>query len=302
MKCLCKEYKAKGKVEQDPEEVSAEKDGDENKELTKSSTDTETQSFFALAALCSMYLPSVVGNQEQKIFLVNGMTSLATKILVLILALTLAASGLQPHIHKRPFLLFCVERNSSLLNQTEIRPCSMSEQNCLPIRNMTQEERFVTALNTLKNALEEYDYAIDTIDDAIVAEDRESRNFFPKNLTNTAPLLDYIKGLKSEYEDKLSSLGIGKAHQKIRICEDNETPLRVSILVSLLVIVTLATCATYRLHRIADYKVNRNQSEFAKCFIMTLSSARVLTDNNNSRSSSIRLNACLVAYPAPGSG
>ena len=256
MKCICKEYKAKGKVEQDPEDGSADTNSEE-KGLTKGST--ETQSFFALAALCSMYLPSVVGNQEQKIFLVNGMASLATKILVLILAVTLAASGLQPHIHKRPFLLFCVERNSSLLLQKEIRPCSISERNCLPIRNMTQEERFVTALSTLKNALEDYDYAIDTIDDAVVAEHRESRDFFPKNLTDTLPLLGKIKDLKSQYEKKLSALGIGKAHQKIRICEDDETTLRVSILVSLLVIVTLAICATYRLHRIADYKVNLNQ-------------------------------------------
>ena len=247
MKCLCKEYKTKGKI--DPEDISTEMDEDQNKE----------QSFFALAALCSMYLPSVVGNQEQQIFLVNGMSSLATKILVLILAISFAASGLQPHIHKRPFLLFCVERNSPLLNQTSIKPCSISEQNCLPIRNMTQEERFVTALNKLKNALEEYDYDIDTIDGAVAAEDRESRDFFPKDLTNTFPLLDKIKGLKSEYEKKLDSLGIGKATQKIRICEEDETPLRVSILVSLLVIVTLATCATYRLHRIADYKVNINR-------------------------------------------
>ena len=241
MKCFCKDYKVKGKVEQDPEDVT---------------TERKTQSFVALAALCSMYLPSVVGHQEQRIFLVSGMTSLASKILLLVLAVTLAAFGLQPYIHTRPFLLFCVERNSPLLLEKDIRSCSISEQNCLPIRNMTQEERYVTALNTLKNALEEFDYTIDTIDDAVAAEKREDRDFFPKNLTNTLPLLGNIEGLKSEYEEKLSSLGIGKAHQKIRICEDDETPLRLCILVSLLIIVALAACATYRLHRIADYKVN----------------------------------------------
>ena len=258
MKYFCKEYKVKGKVEQDPEDVSAETDDDQNKEVTKSATERETQSFVALAALCSMYLPSVVGHQERRIFLVSGMTSLASKILLLVFAVTLAALGLQPHIHKRPFLLFCVERNSSLLFQDDIRPCSISEKNCLPVRNMTQEERFVTALNTLKNALEEFDYAIDTIDDAVAAEKREDRDFFPKNLTNTLPFLGNIEGLRSEYEKKLSFLGIGKAHQKIRICEEDETPLRLCILVSLLLIVAMATCATYRLHRLADYKVHQN--------------------------------------------
>ena len=157
--------------------------------------------------------------------------------------------------------------------------------------------------NSPKNALEEYDYAIDTIDDAVVAEHRESRDFFPKNLTDTLPLLGRIKDLKSQYEKKLSALGIGKAHQKIRICEDDETTLRVSILVSLLVIVTLAICATYRLHRIADYKVNLNKFELGKCVIFTLFIAWALTVTDyNSRSSFIHLNACLAAYQAPVPG
>ena len=106
-----------------------------------------------------------------------------------------------------------------------------------------------------------------------------------------------------QYEKKLSALGIGKAHQKIRICEDDETTLRVSILVSLLMIVTLATCATYRLHRIADYKVNLNQFKLGICVIFTLFIAWALTVTDyNSRSSFIHLNACLAAYQAPVPG
>ena len=255
--CLCKalrgERDVKRKVEQNPEDSEAGIDNGENKELVSSTADF--QSFLGVAAVSSMYLPSVVGQQEQKIFLVSGMTSLASKILLLVLAVTLAASGVL--IHKRPFLLFCVNQNSSLLHEEHVRECSFSEGNCFPIRNMTQEERFVAAAARLKGALEEYDDIVIEIDNAVAAEKRVKRDFFPKDLINTSTLLDQIIGPKSEYEKKLRFFGIGETHQKIRTCED-ETPLRLGILVSLLVIVALAAYSTYKLHRIADYQVNLN--------------------------------------------
>ena len=56
-------------------------------------------------------------------------------------------------------------------------------------------------------------------------------------------------------EKKVWVSGIGKEQQKIRICMKNETPFRLGILSGLLVVVALAVYATYRLHRIADYRV-----------------------------------------------
>ena len=77
-----------------------------------------------LAAFCSIWLPCVVGDQKKKIFLVSGMTSLVTKVLLLAIAVALAAFGLQHQIYKRPFLLYCVDKNSPLLAEEGVRPCS----------------------------------------------------------------------------------------------------------------------------------------------------------------------------------
>ena len=52
----------------------------------------ESQSFIAMAAFCSTWLPCVVGDHP-KIFLVSGVTSLASKVLLLIVALTFAETG-----------------------------------------------------------------------------------------------------------------------------------------------------------------------------------------------------------------
>ena len=243
------------KVGKDPENVGSGTDNNQDRELVSESTNADSQSFVGIAAFSSMYLPSVVGHQEQQIFLVSGMTSLATKILLLVLALVLASSGFQQHINKRPFLLFCVEKNSSLLHDDHVRPCSFSEGNCFPIRNMTQEERFVNAAARLQSALEEYDFITSMIDNDVAAEKRENRDFFPKDLINTSTLLGKIEGARRENEKKLRSFGVGETHQKIRTCE-NEIPLRLGILVSLLAIVVLAAYSTYKLHRIADYQVN----------------------------------------------
>ena len=78
-------------------------------------------------------------SSQQKLFLVCGVTSLATKVFVLVLAVTLSGSGLQPHIYERPFLLTCVDTNSPLLNQTGIAQCNYSEGNCLPKEKTTIE-------------------------------------------------------------------------------------------------------------------------------------------------------------------
>ena len=55
------------------------------------------EDFILIAALCSIWLQSVVGDQIQRIYLVRGMTSLVSRVLLLAIVVGLATSGLQHH-------------------------------------------------------------------------------------------------------------------------------------------------------------------------------------------------------------
>ena len=255
----------KDNAEQNPEDGS----NDDQNEHQGNSIDTKNKSFIALAALSSIWLPSVVGYQSQRIFLVSGVTSLTTKVLLLAAAVAFSASGLQPQIYSRPFLLFCFDENSTRLNEPDVwktvTPCSIRKGNCLPNQNITHEERFMKALERLErlelNYQEEYDYTVNSIDDDLKAEIPELNDFFHNKLNNTATTLKKIKRLKEEVDKKHNSSGVGKVQQKIRICEKREIEiqLQLAVLSSLLVLVALAAYSTYRLHRIADYQVSRFQ-------------------------------------------
>ena len=99
----------------------------------------------------------MVGDQKQKLFLVCGVTSLATKVFVLVLAVVLSGSGLQAHLYKRPFLLACVENNSTLLKQPGIKRCKFSEGNCFSDKNQTLEKKIADAHSSLKEAILRYE-------------------------------------------------------------------------------------------------------------------------------------------------
>ena len=125
LRVFCKDIKAEGgvedRIEQDPENSVPMTNGDFSKNLGKDTTKEESRYFIALAALSSIWIPSVVGHNRQRIFLVSGTISLLTKVLLLAVAVTLAASELQPHVNKRPFLLFCFDENSIPLNEMDVK-------------------------------------------------------------------------------------------------------------------------------------------------------------------------------------
>ena len=212
----------------------------------------EHQSFIAMAALSSLWLPSVVGPQQSRIFLVSGTASLSSKVLLLGVAVALAFSGLHP----RPFLLFCFPGDSPVLNQPGVRPCKFSEDSCGSPKNMTHEARIADALSAVKEAVLEYERILNDTDDD--SPKTELQDFLKIELTISSAYLAHIRGSKAEIDETLNSAGIGKVQQKIRICEENETPFRLWILAGLLVVLALAAYATYRLHRIADYRVFEN--------------------------------------------
>ena len=242
--------------------VTRDGDPEDGHETTEGNEDAK--SFIPMAAFSSLWLPSVVGPQHSRIFLVSGIASLVTKVLLLVVAVALAEAGLLTSVHPRPFLLFCFDEYPPHLNESIVTPCrfsehNVSEGNCFVTKNMIHEKRLGNALADLERALEEYNRIIKSIDDDQKAESIKGSTLFQKTLNRTlnktSPLLDEVKQLKGDVEEEVRSSGIGKVQQKIRICMKQETPFRLGILSGLLVVVALAVYATYRLHRIADYRV-----------------------------------------------
>jgi len=224
---------------------------EKSEEGSEENTPEETpESFHAIAALSATWLPCVVGEQEQKLFLVSGVTSLLFKVLLLLLAVTLAGSGLQPHIYERPFLLFCFDQHSPVLNKTGITPCKYSEDQCRPPTNLTNKARIFKALSAVEMAVLQYKRILTDINDDNL-----------EKLNVASDFLSHVITSKAEIHEALESAGIWKMQQRIRICEENETPFRLCLLAGLLVVILLASYATYRLHRIADYQELFNSSK-----------------------------------------
>ena len=56
-----------------------------------------------------LWLPSIIGSNESKTFLVSAISTLVTKMVILGIALLYAFMGVQQWINPRPFLLWCEE-------------------------------------------------------------------------------------------------------------------------------------------------------------------------------------------------
>ena len=163
-------------------------------------------------------------------------------------------SGLNP----RPFLIFCFPESSPVLNQTEVRTCKYSEDLCGSPKNWTHEIRVADALSAANEAVFNYERILKDTD----SPKTEFEDFHKTELNISSAYLAHIRGSKAWIDKTLNSAGIGRVQQKIRICEKNETPFRLCILSGLLVVLALAAYATYRLHKIADYRVFELTNDF----------------------------------------
>ena len=77
---------------------------------TDESENKEEQNLVHLkASLFSLWLPSIVGDDQSNTFLVSAVSTLVMKILILAVALTYSFLGAQQQIHPHPFLLWCEE-------------------------------------------------------------------------------------------------------------------------------------------------------------------------------------------------
>ena len=243
IKVFYRKEKVAAKVK-DPEDVDIEEDDEHRAQ----------QVYFAKqAALCSTWLPSIVGT-SQKTFLVSALVSLTAKVALLVLALALASCGLQNHINKKPFLLFCATEDSPLLNETGIIPCKFSEGNCLPNPNF--EAKLVDALTVLKDAALEYERIVNAAAQYQKHIRSETDNFLQNESNTTSTFLIKINQSKAILDEKLILADIEKGKSKIRVCEENENLFRLTILIGLLVVTVAGVFSTFKLHWMADYQVN----------------------------------------------
>ena len=83
------------------------------------------------------------------------------------------------------------------------------------------------------------------------------------------PNLENIQKLKKEVKQKIYNLGVSRLVQKVRVCSKrtneffrikNENLFRIGTLIVILLLVAIAAWATYRLHKIASYKVSFGDS------------------------------------------
>ena len=247
---FCKKKMEEGstvdKSSEDPEAIPLQQNNEESEQKLRT---VEEEDFILTAAVCSIWLPSVVGDQSRRIYLVSGVTSLVGKVLLLAIAVGLAASGLQQHVYKRPGLLFCFEENSPLLTEEGIVQCSYSKGDCFPNKNATRinQMRYKDALTKMYTEVLAYQEVITEI-----SKDTQSS---PNQLYNASTFLGEITQTRAELDELVSSTGAGKVQQKVRVCEENENLFRLCLLLGLLVVVALAAYSIYMLHKIADYEV-----------------------------------------------
>ena len=94
-------------VAEDPERGNEDKGSSDAEETKQPEVGGENkkkeESFLVTAAVCSTWIPSVVGKQEQKIFLKAGIASLVTKTMFLAIAIGLSSYGY--YLHPRPSLV-----------------------------------------------------------------------------------------------------------------------------------------------------------------------------------------------------
>ena len=231
IRIICREIRAQGDregqvegglelkevSEQDGERSQREEGSDGKDAEEKNELDEKPESFHAIAALCATWLPSVVGDQRQKLFLVCGVTSLASKVFVLLLALGLSGSGLQPHIYERPFLVACVDEHSPLLNQTGITRCKYSEGNCLSNENLTIETKIADAHSALKEAVLRYENILKSVDREVL--DPEQKDFLQDEYNFIKHTMTHISGSETKIKQTFPLAGKGTIQQKIRVCE-----------------------------------------------------------------------------------
>ena len=203
------------------------------------------------AAVCSIWIPCVVGEQEKRIFKTAGITSLVTKTTFLAIAIGLASIGL--NLYSRPFLVWCLDESSHLINlNSSVTYCTFDDKNtkwpnCKPdTTNYKNISYFEDTLEQLELAINNFEEQTKQIDKGLF------QNEFPSYGVQK------IQRLKKEVDMLLRRVGLKGITQKVRICGPNEFQTRIWTFAILGILFALAALATYHLDKIASYKVRPN--------------------------------------------
>ena len=226
-----------------------------------------------IASLCAVWIPCVVGRSSSKIFLISAITSLATKVVILAVAICLYETNLQHHLHKRPFLLLCRPENSPLLDAAKVTKCSLNPANtskhlyCFS-EGVEEAKNLIKMDNSLTKMLHAHNVytkelnklkAVGTKHILLRSLDPDKLNELKAKVTGVTiekDIIPNIKILAKEVQEEMEEYGVGITQQKIRVCgsASKENLIRVVFLSVLIVAVLLAALSTVRLHQITDYK------------------------------------------------
>ena len=235
------------------------------------------KSFLWTASVCSTWIPAVVGDQKQKIFLNTGVTSILLKTMILITAIVLSIFGY--NLNARPNLIWCLEESSPLIDRnSNVTYCVFGNDNsnwtsCSP------DASNYTGLPDLADSLEQLEGAMRRTQEQVTkVEQSNLPGMLPfLHEVSSKELFQKVQSLKANVNGLLRDVGLKGIVQKVRICGTNESQIRIKTFAVLGSLVVLTALATYRLHRISDYKVRtfsvktdfKNLNE--KCFSIILS-------------------------------
>ena len=231
------------------------------------------ESFLWTASVCSTWIPAVVGDWKQKIFLKTGVTRIVLKSKILITVIVLSIFGYD--LNPRPNLIWCLEESSPLIYQnSNVTYCVFGNDNsnwtsCSP------DASNYTGLPDLADSLEQLEGAMKRTQEQVTMVEQSN---LPGKLpflheVSSKELFQKVQSLKANINGLLRDVGLKGIVQKVRICGTNENQIRMWTFVVLGSLVVLAALATYRLHRISDYKVRSFtvMADFknlnAKCFL-----------------------------------
>ena len=244
---MCVEREESPQVEEGTERESKEKRSRETQQSELSSTKKEEYSLVT-AAVCSTWIPSVVGKPEQKIFLTAGIASLVTKTTFLAIAIGLSSCGF--NLHPRPFLVWCLDESSPFINpNSSVTYCVFDDKhptwpNCKPdTTNYTNLPDFADSLEQLERAIVNFEEKAKQIDISLFQNELPSFG------------LEKVQKLRKEVDKLLRHVGLRGLTQKVRICGPKESQTRIWTFVVLVALLVLAALATYHLHKITSYKV-----------------------------------------------
>ena len=169
-----------------------------------------------------------------------GVVSLVTKTLSLVVAIVLAGFQIQKD---RPFLLHCVDKNSTLLDKLDnVTLCD----NLVSCFSETGNRNTTDLSDTLRH-LQLADQSLE-----------EQANRPAAALQEISQMREKISQAKLIGEQVMRKMDRSpdKLVQKVRICGENETTIRVVTLTTLVCLITLAAFATYQLHTFTNYMVS----------------------------------------------